>query len=296
MPSLNTFWRYQFRTTWDNLKNLSPAKRLRTFKQLSGDMLWRHQSATASPMVGGGIPESEKLTVIVLNHKRPANVGQIAQCVLRAGFVGRLIISNNSQAYPIEDYVRVADPRLVLINQAQPSGVGISFELAREYHSRYYLRVDDDIFLHPGQLQWVYWNLRQYPTRPHGIFGAAFAPDKNPAQEWPFVHRRNADTPVEILNGLFAFTSAHLEEYFRLCALLGITDQKTFMNGEDIVLSFSGEKKPRIHHIGAIWECASEAIPGVALHQSRPRFYEERWKMFCELEKLKPLVRQLDNT
>lgn len=132
-----------------------------------------------------------------------------------------------------------------------------SFELAREYPSRYYLRVDDDIFLHPAQLQWIYWSLRQSADRPHGIFGAAFTADKNPEQEWPFVHLRNTDATVEILNGLFAFTRDHLEEYFRLCGLLGITDQKTLMNGEDIVLSYSGDKQPLIHNIGPIWEYAN---------------------------------------
>ncbi len=244
-------------------------------------------------MVGTDIPESEKLTVIVLNHKRPENVGQLAQYILRAGFVGKLIISNNSQEYPIETYIKIKDPRLVLLNQETPSGVGISFELARGHHARYYLRVDDDIFLHPTQLQWIYWRLRQSADRPHGIFGAAFTPDKNPEQEWPFVHRRNANTTVEILNGLFAFTREHLEEYFRLCALLNITDQKSLMNGEDIVLSFSGNKKPLIHNIGAIWECASASTPGVALHMSRPRFYEERWRIFSELEKIKPLENEV---
>ena len=272
----NSFWSYQLKTTWRNLGNLSLLDRVSAFQKFSREILSRHHSATGSPMVGTGIPESEKLTVIVLNHKRPENVGQIAQYVLRAGFVGKLIISNNSQEYPIQKYIKVKDPRLVLLNQAEPSGVGISFELAREHHSRYYLRVDDDIFLHPAQLQWIYWNLRQSADRPHGIFGAAFSSDKNPEQEWPFVHRRNAFATVEILNGLFAFTREHLEEYFRLCALVGIMDQKSLMNGEDIVLSFSGNKKPLIHNIGPIWECASEASPGVALHQSRPRFYEDR--------------------
>ena len=285
----NSFWSYQLKTAWRNLHNRPALERAGAYVQQVRDMLSRHHSATGSPIVGSRIAESDMLTVIVLNHKRPENVGQIAQYILRAGFVGKLIISNNSQAYPIEDYIKVHDPRLVLINQKTPSGVGISFELARDYPAQYYLRVDDDIFLHPGQLQWIYWNLRQANDRPHGIFGAALVPDPDAAQTWPFVHRRNACEPVDILNGLFAFTRAHLEEYFRLCALLGIGDQKTFMNGEDIVLSYAGDKKPLIHNIGQIWECASEASPGVALHQSRPRFYEERWKIFADLQKIKPL-------
>ncbi|HET9642781.1 MAG TPA: hypothetical protein VFP68_05385, partial [Burkholderiaceae bacterium] len=152
-----------------------------------------------------------------------------------------------------------------------------------------YLRVDDDIFLHPAQLQWVYWNLRLAPERPHGIFGASFTADKDPSREWPFVHTRRVTGPVDILNGLFAFTSEHLDEYFRLCPLVGITDQRKLMNGEDIVLSFSGRKRPLIHDIGPIWECASEASPGIALHQSRPRFYEERWSMYSRLQAMKTL-------
>jgi hypothetical protein len=62
------------------------------------------------------------------------------------------------------------------------------------------------------------------------------------------------------------------------------------MNGEDIVLSFSGSKIPLIHNVGAIWECASASSPGIALHQSRPHFYEERWRIFSALERLKPLI------
>lgn len=290
MKNRNAFWKYQLATAWRNFGDRALPGRVGATIGFALDMFSRHHSASGSPMVGAGIPESEKLTVIVLNHKRPQNVGQIAQYVLRSGFVGRMIISNNSQAYRIADYVKVRDPRLVLIDQPEPSGVGISLEIARDYDAQYYVRVDDDIFLHPAQLQWVYWNLRHYPERAHGIFGAAFTPGRDPSKEWPFVHRRNASGPIDILNGLFAFTRKHLDEYFRLCPLLGIDNQRTLMNGEDIVLSFSGDCKPMIHNIGPIWECASEASPGVALHQTRPRFYEERWKLYSELQRIKPLL------
>jgi len=285
-----SFLRHQLATAWDNGAGQPLPARVSGLVRFGRELLGRHHSASGSPMVGSAVPDDEKLTVIVLNHKRPQNVGQIARYALRCGFVGRMIVSNNSQAYRLADRVRLQDPRLLLIDQPEPAGVGISLEVAREHRSRYYLRVDDDIFLHPAQLQWLYWSLRMSAQRPHGIFGAAFAPDKDPAQEWPFVHRRNVTAPIAILNGLFAFTREHLDEYFRLCGLLGITNQRTLMNGEDIVLSFSGSQPPMVHNIGAVWECASEAKPGVALHQSRPRFYEERWKIYSALQGLKPLA------
>ena len=130
--------------------------------------------------------------------------------------------------------------------------------------------------------------MRRATDRPHGIFGAARSAEKS-ATEWPFVHRRHQTGPIDILNGLFAFTKQHVEEYFRLCAALGIEDPRSLMNCDDIVLSFSGSKKPLIHNVGPIWECASALSPGVALHLSRPGFYEERWRMFSELERIKPL-------
>ncbi len=242
-----------------------------------------------TPLVGRDVNLDEKLTVIVLNHKRPENVSIIAQLILKAGFVGRLIISNNSQEYPIERYVKIKDSRLTLINQEEPSGVGIRFVLAKEFSSPYYICIDDDIFLHPAQLQWLYWNLRQSPEHTHGIYGAKIDTEKDPENKWPFSHQSNKTIRIDILNGLFSFTREHLEEYFKLCFLLGITDHKSLMNGEDIVLSFSGTKKPLIHDIGPIWECASASLPGIALHVTRPRFYEERWEIFSKLEKIKPL-------
>lgn len=289
MTTASSFWRFQLGTAWGNGAGQPLPARLAGFTRFARELASRHHSASGSPMVGSDVPDDEKLTVIVLNHKRPQNVGQIARYVLRSGFVGRMIVSNNSQAYRMAEYVNVRDPRLLLIDQPEPSGVGISLEIAQEHRSRYYLRVDDDIFLHPAQLQWLYWSLRTQADRPHGIFGAAFVPGKDPTQEWPFEHRRNVTAPIEILNGLFAFTREHLDEYFRLCGLLGITNQRTLMNGEDIVLSFSGSRRPLVHHIGPVWECASEAKPGVALHQSRPRFFEERWKIYSALQRLKPL-------
>lgn len=289
MTGTSSFWAFQLRTAWRNARGLPLPRRALQWLRFSRQLLARHHSATGSPVVGSAVPEQDKLTVIVLNHKRPQNIGHLVRYLLRAGFVGRVIVSNNSQAYAMADYVKVRDPRLVLIDQPEPSGVGISLELARDHPSRYYARIDDDIFLHPAQLQWVYWNLRAHGDRPHGIFGAAFAPERDPAEGWPFMHRRNSTMSIDILNGLFSFTREHLDEYFRLCGLLGITDQRSLMNGEDIVLSFSGDRRPLIHHVGNVWECASEADPGVALHQSRQHFYDERWRIYSALLAMKPL-------
>ena len=284
-----SFWSYQLGASWRNLGTLKAAAKTRLYVAQTRGMLTRHRSACASPMTGVDVPDDEKLTVIVLNHKRPENVAMIARYALRSGFVGRLVISNNSQNYRIERYVRQADARLTLLNQERASGVGIRFELARQFPARYYVCIDDDIFLHPVQLQWVYSNLRQATERPHGIFGAELTVGEETDKQWPFAHRRNKTGPVHILNGLFAFTHEHMDEFFRLCKLLGIEDPSNLMNGEDIILSFSGDKRPLIHNVGSIWECASASAPGIALHKSRPRFYEERLRIFSELEKAKPL-------
>ena len=284
------FWRSQLERLWSDSAQQPFTERVGGLVHSSREMWRRHASASASPPVGEGTGENDKLTVILLNHKRPENVGLVAQYSLRANFVGKLIVSNNSQSYPIARYVPFKDSRLLLIDQDKPAGVGIRFEIAKNHPARYYLCLDDDVFLHPAQLQWLYWNLRQADDRPHGIFGAIRSPIAKAGDPWPFVHRRNHTGPVEILNGVFAFTAAQLAEFYRLCPLLGIDDPKSLMNGEDIVLSFSGDRKPMIHNIGAIWECASASSPGVAMHMSRPKFYEERWRIYSELRRIKPLI------
>lgn len=286
---MNLFWLHQLKTFLKIQQNKTLIEKGKAILKISSDIVKPYTSAMTAPSVGRDIEQDQKLTVIVLNHKRPENVNLIARLILKSGFVGKLIISNNSQEYPIEKYVRFSDPRLVLINQKEPSGVGIRFVLAEKFPSKYYICIDDDIFLHPVQLQWLYWNIRHFPEYTHGIYGAKIDPIKDRNNEWPFSFQTNKTTTIDILNGLFGFTQEHLNEYFRLCSLLGITDLKALMNGEDIVLSFSGSRKPFIHDIGPIWECTSATLPGVALHVSRPHFYEERWEIYSKLESIKQL-------
>jgi len=287
--NLNLFWLHQVKAALKNKESISLIEKVRLIFDLIRSMQKKHKSAMTAPIVGRDIKQNEKLTVIILNHKRPENVSLIAQLILQSGFVGKLIISNNSQDYPIENYIKIKDPRLTLINQEKPSGVGIRFVLAQQFPSAYYICIDDDIFLHPTQLQWIYSNLRQFPEHTHGIYGAKITSDKDPKNAWPFIFQTNKTITIDILNGLFSFTQEHLDEYFRLCSLLGISDHKSIMNGEDIILSFSGIKKPLIHHIGPIWECTSAASPGIALHATRPNFYAERWRIFSKLKQIKAL-------
>ena len=288
----NKFWPYQLREHWRSLggnNRISLSQKLKVFCTSSLKMLRRDFISQYSPPMGARIADEEKLTVIILNHKRPFNIEKICKYVLRNQFVNRVVVSNNCQDYSIREYVNLKDSRLVLLDQEKPSGVGIRFKLAQTYIAKYYLLFDDDFFLHPAQLQWVYSSLVSSPDRPHGTRGAILKPDLSPNNQWPFGYAKNTMQEVDILLGLFAFTRQHLEEYFRLCRLLGIDDQEQLMNGEDIIISFSGNLKPMIEDVGNIWMCASERKPGVALHLTRDNFVTPRWQIFSALQKIKQL-------
>src|SRR5215467_6450284 len=121
------FWRSQLERLWSDSAQQPFKERVGGLVHSSREIWRRHASASASPPVGAGTGADDKLTVIVLNHRRPENVGLVVQYSLRASFVGKLIVSNNSQSYPIARYVPFKDSRLLLIDQVKPSGVGIRF-------------------------------------------------------------------------------------------------------------------------------------------------------------------------
>src|SRR5262245_52651730 len=85
-------------------------------------------NASFGPMVN--IPESEKLTVIVLNYKRPHNMQPIVRSILRCSFVNKLIVCNNDPLSRIEEWISASDKRVVLINNPRNRGTIARFEIA----------------------------------------------------------------------------------------------------------------------------------------------------------------------
>src|SRR5207248_3934952 len=95
---------------------------------------------------------------------------------------------------------------------------------------------------------------------------------------------READ--VDVLIGAYAFTTKHLKRVFKLAELIGIRDLSQVRNYNDILLSFGGTKRPRIHAIRPMLQCASTSLPGVALWKSDEQFWTERISVFEKVREI----------
>ena len=93
----------------------------------------------------------KQCTVILLSHNRPQNLSVLARAALKNGFVRKVIVSNSNRGVRIADWVKAADPRIVLVDEIKPTRPGYRFVLAAQEAGDYFLSVDDDIFLTPQQ-------------------------------------------------------------------------------------------------------------------------------------------------
>jgi len=244
----------------------------------------------------------QKLTVVLLSYKRQANLHPILRELVKCSFIDRIILSNNNPEVRMEDWVGVQDERLTIINQARRTAPGIRFELARESTGRYFATIDDDIFLSAANVRTLFEHLVRDPRRVHGYRGERYLPNERPSFPFDLLEKvlgprydlcgwrpmlENHEGEVDVINCVYFFTREHLEELFRLGGQLGL-NLHTLRNGEDILLSSSGEGRPRIHALPhRVLDCITDAKRGVATFTS-DNFYPERTRLFVDLKAIKP--------
>lgn len=243
---------------------------------------WRLRVESVPEYVG-----DERLTVVLLSFDRIANMSALVDVFLRLPFVDRVVVSNNNPEYRIRDWVTVDDPRLELIDQPETTKPGIRFDLARERGSEYYLTVDDDIFLTPRQVHELFVHLVESPETLHGIYGQRYVGrDQVPSHLYGWrnnVSREERD--VDVINRVYGLTREHLDRYFAVLEARGIEKSAEIGNGEDVLLSVSSGRSPRIHDVGPWLDCISEYDPRVALHLVLSDFMEHREGLFLELRR-----------
>ncbi len=231
----------------------------------------------------GAAPIRGKTCVaVLLTHNRPQNMWIVVEGALRNRFVTRVIVSNSNPQVKIRNWVASKDPRLVLVDETSPTQPGHRLVLAKETGAEYVLCIDDDIFLTPKQWKNFFEFLLTDEQCPHGIIGQVYRPGTKSSNGSPFHHLVGRDMEVDVLIGAYAFTRVHLKRVFELAAKIGVSDLSQLRNGEDILLSFGGTTRPRIHPLKPALFCASEGLPGVALWKSDDQFWDER---LCVFEK-----------
>ena len=229
------------------------------------------------------IPESEKITVIILNYKRPHNMQPIVRSVLRCSFVKKLIVCNNDPLSRIEEWISASDKRVVLLNNSRNGGTIARFEIASKEDGTYFLAIDDDIFLYPEQIRTLFRHLLKDPSVPHGVYGQRLVGHDQFVDAIHGIEER-----IDILNRVYAFTKTHVVELFRLLSVIGIQDKEwgDLTKGDDMVLSFTGETMPICHDVGEILDCPSEGIPGIAVWKERD-FVDYRRNLLTKLRQVR---------
>ncbi len=232
------------------------------------------------------IPGPQRLTVALLSFRRVWNMQPLVRGLLRARFVEKVIVSNNNPEHRIRDWVRLEDPRLVLIDQPQRTPPGIRFELCRAAPGQYFATIDDDTFVSPGQLRELFLRLISHPQAPHGLRGEDYLPGAPTEAKGPWGDEvRNRETQVDVLNGVYAFTRAHCDALFRLAGELGLRVPEV-RNGEDVLLSHAGSERPFVHDLGPLTECLSAHQGDVSIFRTHPNFYREREALLLRLRAL----------
>jgi hypothetical protein len=230
----------------------------------------------------------ERCEVVLLSYRRPQNIEWLVRGYLKCDFVSRVIVSNNNPDFDLTRYLRLDDPRIELIQQPVRTRQGMRFSLAAELgeESRYFISPDDDIFLYPGQIETLFRGLVAAPAVPHGIRGEVRRKAASLAV-YPFDPTATGDGVVEHLTGYYAFTAGQARRCVELYNALGWNDPNAVGNGEDIVLSFTGEGRPQIHEIGGFLQCTSWQTE-VATWRSYGNFFEERVRLHGRLRRMVP--------
>lgn|GEM_PF-781088 len=229
----------------------------------------------------------ERLTVVLMSYERIANMAPLVAACLQCPFVERVVLSNNNPAYRIARWVRSKDPRLTLIDQPEATRPGIRFDLAREFPADFYLTVDDDLFLSPVQIRDLFVALVDQPTVPHGIFGQCYIGREATLPQlfgWQNNFQRE-DTSVDVLNRVYALHRQHIERYFAFLEALDIQNSREIGNGEDVIVSQTGDGAPRIHDLGPWFDCILADDPHIALHHVVPDFMRAREELFLDLRR-----------
>ena len=115
-------------------------------------------------------------------------------------------------------------------------------------------------FSHPANGADLFQMLVTDEDRPHGLIGEPI-PARDKIVEWqPVSSLHRCRSRSRCAYRRFAFTSEHLKRVFDLAAKIGVSDLSQVRNGDDILLSFSGTKRPRIHPLKPALLCASEVF------------------------------------
>jgi hypothetical protein len=181
--------------------------------------------------------------------------------------VEKVIVSNNNPEIDLRDWLGpvLDEPKVDLVQQAQPSICAKRFEIALQQSFDTFLCPDDDLFLARAQIDALIDALRRDPSRVHGVFGEIHSFSGARLRLGGGISR--IDCEVDILNRCYAFTRAHLLQMTVLAQTLGYRHVGEAVFVDDLLLSHCGDGRPVCHDLGPLDSCSTSDTPGIATFQ-----------------------------
>lgn len=213
------------------------------------------------------INRPEKATVILpyFNQKRIKHARYMVRLLLRCNFINEIIATNHNPELDIFQWIDIKDTRLKLINNnGIKHGSGYRWVIANTLDSKYFLVIDDDFLIFPGQLAKLFCHLIIEPDVPHGLTGKMGIDG---------IYCKNVETEVEILNQIFAVTKKHIKKFMSLSETVRLNQPEIYHDieeyADDIVISMTGKLRPKIHNVGYNLRCPTATEKGIALHKEK---------------------------
>lgn len=205
---------------------------------------------------------SPSLAVILLNYKRPQNLGAIAAAARQALPQAPIFILDQGARDDFHERADVPWADVWLRRARVNGGAGARVLLASRLPFDLYIAIDDDTFLRPAQIGALAQHLRSEPDRAHGVWGERLVLREGVIQLRTSITRVNA--PLSNLNQVYAFSRGQASAAIDLAARAGFATWRDVGMGDDILLSCASSKLPLCHDLGGFDMCVTSGQPGIA--------------------------------
>ncbi len=207
--------------------------------------------------------------MVLVGYHRPQNIGPIVRAALKCEFVHRILVQNNNPDIDIMKWVADNDPRLVIKNSKIRKWSGSRWDLARTVDDPFYLAVDDDVFLFPGQIAQLFRHLIEDPSVPHGVHGILWPHTPQQSESGKTMRRAREESTVDVLHQLYAVTNRHVRRQSELLSQIHARSKQAGTTasriGDDIVISRCGPGRARIHNVGYVPVCQTSHYDDIAI-------------------------------
>lgn len=257
--------------------------------------IWLFQIRCGSEI---SLDTDDSVIVIVSSYKRMFNIDPILESLLKCLFVKKIIVTNNNPEVNIHDWIKTTDPRVDLMNQPHRMPAGFRWFLAKDEPGEYFIAIDDDFLIYPEQLKGLVAQLIHQPEVPHGLFGSNFVRClHSDVKQLQLSYFKRREMEIDVLHGIYGVTRRHVRNFFKYLkrleenqsissGILYSADNKVMLSvGDDILISYSGESRPKIHDFGRLVFCQTANDPAISIH-SKAGFMECRLKILESLEKI----------